>query len=274
MFPGIWTGIHHTLPLHQAFRVLHGDGWTAFEVSTEHLAMLETDPQADRHVDEALAVMAELKLAVPQAHAHLAADVASADPVIRDADTRHLLAHFALSAKLGVKTVVMHPGGKKGITSRAELQRVRACNIAALRSLGDVAAGLGLRIGVENLMRRGFASPWEVLELLAAVDHPAVGFTLDTSHAHAASFSVPEFVREMGPRLLATHISDNDGSGDQHRVPGSGTIDWIAFMAALRQTGYQGIFNLEIPGERHPAPGLQALKIRHALRVAEMLVGL
>jgi D-psicose/D-tagatose/L-ribulose 3-epimerase len=273
MFPAIWTGIFHTLPLHEAFRVLKAGGWTAFEISTEHLAAIETAADSGALADQALRAIAELKICVPQAHAHLAANVASPDAAVRDNDIRLLRAHMALAARLGVKTVVIHPGKGEGITSRAERARSRACNVEVFRRLGDEAAAAGMRIGLENMMRRGFASPHEMLDLLEAIDHPAVAFTLDTSHAHAAGFNLPEYVKEMGTRLIATHISDNDGSVDQHRVPGSGTIAWGPFMAALRETGYDGLFNLEIPGERHAEPGIQALKLEHARRVAEWLVG-
>jgi sugar phosphate isomerase/epimerase len=273
MFPAIWTGIFHKLPLHEAFRALKAGGWSAFEISTEHLAAIETAADSGARVDEALRAMADLSIRVPQAHAHLAANVASPDAAVRASDIRLLRAHMALAARLGVKTVVIHPGKGEGMTTRAERARSRACNVEVFRRLGDEASAAGMRIGLENMMRWGFASPHEMLELLEAIDHSAVGFTLDTSHAHAAGFNLPEYAREMGDRLFATHISDNDGSGDQHRVPGSGTIAWGPFLAALRETGYDGIFNLEIPGERHVEPGIQALKLEHARRVAEWLVG-
>jgi sugar phosphate isomerase/epimerase len=273
VFPGLWTGIYHTLPLHQALARLQAEGWRAFEVSTEHLVALETAPDRDFLVDQAAGVIAALSIAVPQAHPLLKADVAAADAAARGEDIRRLLVHFALAARLGVKQVVVHPGGGRGITSRSEWQRVRAANVESFRRLGDEAAGLGLTIGIENMMRRGFASPFEMQELLAAIGHPAVKFTFDSSHANAAGFNLADYVVEMGGSLVALHLSDNDGSGDQHRVPGSGTIDWAALMAALRRVGYAGLLNLEIPGERHPDPDLQRLKLEHARRVAEWLTG-
>jgi len=127
-----------------------------------------------------------------------------------------------------------------------------------------------VRIGIENMTQ----SAAELLELLDAIDHPAIGITLDTSHAHTTGFDVAECVRELGPHLVATHISDNDRSGDQHLTPGGGTIDWPSVMAAFRAIHYDGLFALEIPGESHPTPALHKLKLRHALGVADWLVGL
>ena len=45
-------------------------------------------------------------------------------------------------------------------------------------------------------------------------------------------------------------------------------------MRALRGVGYDGLLNLEIPGERHAVLPLRALKSLHARQVAEWLVDL
>jgi sugar phosphate isomerase/epimerase len=85
---------------------------------------------------------------------------------------------------------------------------------------------------------------------------------------------LPAAIGEFGPLLVATHISDNDGSGDQHRTPGNGQIDWPAVVEALRDVGYVGLFDLEIPGERHALLPLRAQQSRLACEVADWLVGL
>ena len=131
-----------------------------------------------------------------------------------------------------------------------------------------------MRIGMENLACPGFATASELLDLLQLIDHPAIGITLDTSHANMCSLDIAEMVRELGPHLVATHVSDNNGSGDQHLIPGGGTINWPAVMEGFHNIDYKGVFNLEIPGERHAVPGLRRLKTRFAREVAEWLVGL
>ncbi len=274
MIPAIWTAIHAKLPLHEAFRTLYACGWRAFEVSTEHMDAIEADPDPQRQIEEAVRCMNELGLIAPQAHAHLDVDVARSDVIQREKDINRLLCHLDLAARLGVKNVVIHPGGNEGFTTRAQQQRVRKLNVEAFKRLGDFAGEHKMMIGLENLMRRGASTPGELLDLLDAIGSPAIGITLDTSHANVAKLNVAEAVREFGPHLVATHISDNNGSGDQHLVPGAGTINWPDVMAAFRDIAYKGLFNLEIGGERHPVSALQQLKIRYALDVTEWLVGL
>lgn len=274
MTPAIWTAIYAKLPLHEAFRALHACGWRAFEVSTEHLDAIEMDSDPQRPIEEALRCLHELGVIAPQAHAHLDVDVARSDATQREKDITRLRCHIDLAARLGVRNVVIHPGGGEGFTTRAQQQRIRQFNVEAFKRLGDFAGERKMMIGIENLMRRGASTPGELLELLDAIGSPAIGITLDTSHANVAKLNIAEAVREFGSHLVATHISDNNGSGDQHLVPGSGTINWPEVMIAFRDIAYKGIFNLEIGGERHPVPALQQLKIRHALDVTEWLVGL
>ena len=274
MKPAIWTAMYAELPLHQALQTLHDHGWTSFEASTEHLVQLETADHPEAEIAQTRRCLAELGLYMPQAHALLRADVAAPEAIKRREDTDRLSRHIAIAALLGVRTVVIHPGGRQGATTRAERDRVLALNVEAFRWLGDLAGEKGLQIGLENLMRHGAGMPYELLDLLAAIDHPAIGITVDTSHLNVVGLDIPTAIREFGPITIATHISDNDGSGDQHRTPGNGNIDWVPVVQALCATGYDGLFNLEIPGERHATLPLRALKSRFAYQVAEWLVTL
>jgi fructoselysine 3-epimerase len=274
MIPAIWTSLYAEQPLHEALRTLYDHGWTAFEASTEHLVQIETAERPEVYIDRTGLCLQELDLFMPQAHALLQADVAAFDAEQRREELRRLSAHIDIAARLGVRNVVIHPGGHREATTCAERDCIMALNVDAFRRLGDRAGEQGLRIGLENLMRPGASRPYEMLDLLAAIDHPAIGITLDTSHANVVGLDLGVAIHEWGPHLLATHISDNDGSGDQHRTPGNGSIDWPVMMDALREVRYDGLFNLEIPGERHAVLPLRALKSRHARQVAEWLVTL
>jgi sugar phosphate isomerase/epimerase len=274
MRPAVWTALYAELDLHKALRLLSEHGWHAFEASTEHLVRIELDEHPDELIAQTRRCLADLGLDMPQAHALLQADVAHPDEGRRCQDIDRLSHHIRLAAQLGVQTVVMHPGGRQVATTRAERDRVRALNVEAFCRLGDLAGEHGVRIGLENLMRRGASTPYDMLDLLEAIDHPAIGITLDTSHANVVGLDIPTVIREFGPYLVATHISDNDGSGDQHLTPGNGNIDWTPVVEALGSAGYDGLFNLEIPGERHRALALRGLKSRHACRVAEWLLTL
>lgn len=261
----------HDLPLPEALRELNRAGWNAVEVSTEHFEQIETAPDPAAVIAAACETAAQLELRMLQGHAWLLADVAHADRRRRRADIDRLRRHMEIAAQLGVGTVVIHPGGSS-VADAVGRRRVPAQNTEAFRELAGFAAEHGLRIGIENMLGSVYAEPDELLALLADVGSPLVGVTLDTSHAHAAGLDLVAMIESLGPHLMATHISDNDGSGDQHKLPGNGGIDWVAVVQALRAAGYRGPFNLEIPGEHCAIPGLAALKIRHARQVVAWLL--
>jgi len=281
MHPAIWTGMLTPSSAPDALRFLHSCGWRWFELSTEHLEYVEADPDQRARIEEVLQTLDELQAHMPQAHAYLPANVAHPDGFRRDADMDLLTRHLTCCAALGIKYVVVHPGTGDGYTTPRELREIRELNIEAFARLGDHAGGLGIQIGIENTMddrrrnRRSFgARPTELLDLLAALDHPALGITLDTSHANVQRLDCGAVIRQCGQHIYCTHMSDNDSSGDQHLAPGRGTVDWQGTVVALREVGYDGLFNLEIPGESESAPSREVLatRAREALAVTERLL--
>jgi D-psicose/D-tagatose/L-ribulose 3-epimerase len=278
LIPGIWTAMYVEDSLPTALRKLHASGWTWFECSTEHLEMIDQDPRPRERVAEAKETLEELGLSMPQAHALLSANVAHPDLSRRQADMEVLRRHLELSAALGVKTVVIHPGSME-ITTPEDMRRVRDANVESFAPLADLAGELGLKIGIENMpqsrkpdVRRFGVTPDQLIDLLDALDHPALGITLDTDHIQASRLDMVDTIRQFGSRICATHMSDANAGALSHRTPGTATIDWLRTIAALRETGYSGIFNLEIPGERHPLPGMVALKVRHAYEITTWLL--
>jgi len=279
MQPSVWTGIFVDLPLHETIERLADIGWKAVEISDEHLDMIMNSAAPDEAIAKAKAAAARRGVATPQAHAHLSANVTHEDKAKRKAEADWVVRHFEIAAKLGASNVVIHPGPGCGVVGRGDAKRSLEANAEAFKRLSGKAGELGLNIGVENLFdtksnpgaRRFGSEPGELLDLIELAGAPNLGITFDSSHANVQRLDIPGAVKAFGKLLICTHISDNDGSGDQHKVPGTGLIDWAALVEAFREIGYQGIFNLEVPGERHPDKALQELKVKHCLRVCENL---
>jgi len=177
---------------------------------------------------------------------------------------------LTVCADLGIEVGVIHPGG----VASEELYSLR---IEQFKSLAELAEKAGVSIAIENMMdsqnHRNFGSQIaELHELIDAVGSDMLGICFDTSHANVQKLDFAEAIKECGERLIATHISDNDGSGDQHKTPGYARINWLAVVQALRDIEYQGIFNLEIPGERGCPSGLLDLKVKHAYEITTWLL--
>lgn len=82
--------------------------------------------------------------------------------------------------------------------------------------------------------------------------------TLDVGHAHNNQISTEDMLRSS--RIKHLHLSDNDGSFDQHHALGSADVDFKSIIHGLKQRGYKGILVVEVKSATDVKPSLQYLK--------------
>ena len=140
-----------------------------------------------------------------------------------------------------IPTVVMHTGrGRDPLPPGSEPGMERFARLI------DRAEELGVGIALEN---QGCPDKTlRAMELLERFGSPNLGMCYDSGHGNILTNlgRGREMLARFGHRLKALHLHDNDGSGDQHRLPGDGTIDWPAVMRQIRQAGYRGATTLEL----------------------------
>ncbi len=283
MYPGQWTSILVEQQPAEAIRTIAEVGFPGVELSTEHINMIADADDPFAAADEVLGTVQELGIKMPQVHLTISLNVADLDPATREAAVQIAERDIELCARMGIENGVIHPGGAKHETLKGyeEEKRVR---VESFKRLADYAGERDFNIAIENMMdgarhvngalgQRSYGAVIpELLELLDDIGAPNVGICLDTGHAWVQGIAMEEAVRECGDKLIALHIADNDGSGDQHRTPFFGSIDWQKGVAALREIGYHGIFNLENPGERGLEPEQMVYRIRYALDITNWLL--
>lgn len=184
----------------------------------------------------------------------------AADPVIREKSRREL--HRALddSGFWGAEIANIHVLSEPGLA----YADAKPALLALYRELGDHAARLGLRLAIETTRPYRMA---DYLDLVAAIDHPGIGGSIDTGHmsffrpelgVEGAARQTPagirryndliaEFVSGLGPRLIHVHIDDvRPVDWREHFVPGTGIVDWPRLFAQLTRGHYRGILAAEI----------------------------
>jgi sugar phosphate isomerase/epimerase len=126
--------------------------------------------------------------------------------------------------------------------------------VEGLRTIGDEAARVGVRIGLEPINRLGgedwtsISSLQEAAELLDDADRPALGIQFDSWHV----WNTPELVDEIerhAHRFVGVHIADwrDPTRGWADRVlPGDGVADLPALLGTLERAGWNGFYDLEI----------------------------
>jgi len=277
---GIWTSFYLDLTPEAALLHLAELGWRDVELCSEHMEALLEDSNTSGRLRAVRDIVESEGMILWQGHLLLPLDVARFDEkeYMDNLDTaRRWLDGFQM---LGIPNIVIHPGGfSEEPRSEADWQRVRDLNYSAFHSLSEHIADIPLRLCLENLFdhhkerRRCFgARIGDLLDIIEQVESKRIGICLDTGHANVQGLHVPTAVRECGSYLWATHISDNDGSGDQHLFPYGGGLDWAEIVAAFYEIGYNGLWNLEVPGEERAPRTIRDLKLSYARKLLEHML--
>jgi sugar phosphate isomerase/epimerase len=241
----IWTSLYWDLSPEDAIRHIADLGWGAIDLSCEHFGELW---RSDASRADAWRTLADgLKITPWQCHLFMDLNLASGDPSEREEMVGRGAEHLRLAGGLGVRNAVLHPGWlRKGQPSPHE--QVRSNLTSSLRQLAPVCAETGVRLAVENMAPPEFGvHPASLVELAEAVDPAQIGICFDSSHANMSKLPTRETVVACGKQLFCLHLSDNDGSGDQHRVPYEGNVDWPGLIDGLREIGYEDPLNFEVP---------------------------
>jgi sugar phosphate isomerase/epimerase len=122
-------------------------------------------------------------------------------------------------------------------------------HVEVLSRLCEGAATVGVAIVIEHIPFGGSEQLENIAVILEKV--PSLRFHLDSGHAKLEREydRWDEYLSRLGSKLLHVHLSENDGTADQHlplgAAPGS-TTDWPQHLKKLKATGYDGTITLEV----------------------------
>ncbi len=244
----------------QALRRLSAYGFDAVDFGMFHYPLSEGNPLLlEQGAFEAYflslgQVAKELGLLIGQVHSPFPTYLADGQD-----DTRLLLQQRAVraTALLGCKYMVMHPAIPAYRLYDQGRQACKALNMQRYSSLIPELEKYDVQIAVENMFAfdkaKGCYCPTvcstveEMLDYIHSLNALSPRFVacLDVGHALITGDTPQHMALQLGQDLRVLHIQDNDGLGDWHVIPHLGSIDWPAFLQALRQIRYPGTFSLE-----------------------------
>jgi hydroxypyruvate isomerase len=141
----------------------------------------------------------------------------------------------------------------------------RAALVQNLRYAADMTGRAGLTLCLETLSRKSIAGMLlehmpDALDVVRAVDHPAVRLIFDTSHVQIMDGDLLFHLEEAWDSIAIVQLADNPGRLE----PGSGEIDFESVLRFLSRHGYQGLVELEHgwqePGVESERRGLANLR--------------
>jgi sugar phosphate isomerase/epimerase len=141
-----------------------------------------------------------------------------------------------------------------------------------LAELARQAADAGTRVALEPMPFTNVRTPFQGLELVDLVDHRAAGLCIDIWHVERVGVPVAEVARIPGHRIVAVEPDDAPREPEQdllpdtfagRRFPGEGDFDVAGFVRAIRATGFDGAFGVEML-----STAFRALSVEEATRRA------
>ena len=165
---------------------------------------------------------------------------------IREASLSEFRRALRAAHQIGATVMNVHYAKPPGFFSK---EQVIEWHVEVLSRLCDEAAKVGVSIVMEHIPFGGGEQLENIVAIMEKV--PLLRFHLDSGHAklERGHDRWDEYLDRLGPKLLHVHLSENDGTADQHLPLGAAprsTTDWPKHIKKLKATGYDGTITLEV----------------------------
>ncbi len=264
----VWSAYYIELSPEEAMAEFAKYGYHACELSTEHAEALLERGDAKETGNKFKDYCDGIGISVTQGHLYLGVRLCDKTKSAAEILKRWL----DLFEAIGIKNAVLHCDSIYEDTTLSD-EDVHERNLVVLKELTDYLKGKDVTICLENLIKSHY-SVESLLWYIERLGSDNLGICLDTGHLNIARGNQAEFIRKAGKHLKALHIADNEGERDQHMMPfGKGYVDFVSIVAALKEIGYQGLFNHEIPGESHNIPlEIKGYKLEYIRKIYDYLM--
>ena len=116
----------------------------------------------------------------------------------------------------------------------------------SIKPILDHAESANVNIGIEcepGLLLEYLAELRDWIERLVS---KRLGANLDIGHSQVIGESIPEVVHMLADRIWNLHVEDIPGRKHYHMIPGEGTLNWNALIAALSEIRYDQFMTVEL----------------------------
>jgi protein FrlC len=186
---------------------------------------------------------------------------------IREDSVEYIKRSVDTSLALGCKKVSLCPG--RTLYGQGYKQGMEALN-ASFSELSEYAIKKGALLLLEpaHMLESDLILTVEDgITMIKEQGYENMGIALDTGHCHVNKEVLVDTVYMLKQQQIPVHIhlDDNNTLADQHKIPGEGTIDFVPFLQALIETGYDGYLTVELGFDYTANPDAAAYKSKKAV---------
>lgn len=153
---------------------------------------------------------------------------------------------------------------------------------SSISILAEIAGSKNIRLALEPVCFSSFSSLQDAVEVVMAVGCDKAGLVLDTWHLWVNG-TQPEDIIALEPHIiLNAHLADSKPrigkwwtNDDRHALPGEGVVPLEEYVNAIKTTGYNGWWTVEVHGRENfkhwTSRQLASLMYKRALDVLKKL---
>lgn len=273
---GLSSTLYLNLDLNQIVEKLAGYGYSSLEIVADvpQKWSEDFDKKEQRKLAETLQSFGfQSSIHAPIWDINIASHISN----FRNISVNQIKWSMDLAQNLGSKLIVLHPGHMPPflfVTSLREKCKMNFIN--SLQILLNYSLETGVPIGLENIpLNLSFCHTLEhLIEYTNRFENLKV--TLDIAHAYIIENflqliepqkaspppeeKIAEAIIKLRKHIINIHLHDNDGSFDQHKIPGEGTINFKPIMKALKEINYNALITLETQSAKDPDKSAQDAK--------------
>ena len=142
-----------------------------------------------------------------------------------------------------VNTLILPIGS---FTSTGDFPTIEKAFFNRIKRYCEIAKNFNLQIALEILPHSLVGGVDGFLRLIEKIEIDNLGYNFDTGHANCSGEILSLIPQKLKGKIYSTHLKDNFGEKNLSLPPGRGSIDWKLLLKALKESGYNGTFDLEI----------------------------
>ena len=184
-------------------------------------------------------------------------NIASYNDTIRRSSVSQIKNSIDIASSIEPCLVVVHPG-QIPILGKKFGEKILINSKESLVECSKYAEDKGVMLCVENMPNIDGLLGKDINELHKVVEDIGAYLTLDVGHANNMGFKISEMLQS--PLIKHIHLSDNDGSFDNHNAIGSVDIDFKSLFNELNKINYNGVLVVEVKDPQAVTESLDYLK--------------
>ena len=184
-------------------------------------------------------------LALPAIAAHTS--LLETDPETHAANMTQLKGAADLAVELAqggeIPAINTTPGGEP-----SDWEEVKELLAERTGEVVDYTSKLGVILAMEGHVGAAIDLPEKNIWLLEKVNSPFLKLNFDIRHYDVLGMTIEETVPVLAPHSVHTHVKDQSGRSPNHQflIPGEGPFDYVRYMKAMRDAGYEGFITVEV----------------------------